>query len=84
MDTLMKADIFFFVTTIAVILLLVLLVIICIYFIKILKNFKDISDILKQSTEKVSGHIEDFSDMMMNNPLFRLFFGKKKKTRKKQ
>lgn len=80
----MKADIFFFVTTIAVIIVLFLIIVAFFYFIKILRNFKDISQILKDGTEKVSNHLDELSETVLNNPLFKFFFNKKRKTRKKE
>ncbi len=56
METLLKADIFFFVTTIAVIFFIVLLI----YLILILKNIFHISKLVKKESENV---VKDISDL---------------------
>jgi len=48
MDTLIHADIFFFVTTFAVIMVASVFTVALFYFIKILKNTKEISEMIKE------------------------------------
>jgi len=83
MGNLIHADIFFFITSIAVILLTILLILAFVYLIQILKNFRDISEIIKNGATKASMHIEDLSNSVVNNPIFRFIFGKKKTTKKR-
>ncbi len=78
MDTLVKADVFFFISAIATVILTLLFIVALYYLIRILKDFSEISDTLKKGVDKASGHLDDLVDMLMNNPLFRFFFGKKK------
>lgn len=60
MDTsLLKSDIFFFVTTIAVVVLTLILSIIMIYLISILRYLKSISQIAKDQAEVISDDIDD-------------------------
>jgi MFS superfamily sulfate permease-like transporter len=60
MDTsIVKADIFFFVTTIAVVVLTLILSIIMIYLISILRYVKHISQIAKDQAEVISDDIDD-------------------------
>lgn len=59
MESLLKADIFFFVTTIAVILLTIGGVIIIAYVWKIVRDIKDVSEIIKEQTHKVSDDIDE-------------------------
>lgn len=59
MDTLMKADIFFFITTIAVIIGAVLLIIILIYGILIFKDLLAISKKVKEETELIAMDIDE-------------------------
>jgi hypothetical protein len=59
MDTVAKADIFFFVTTIFVGILGVVMVIVAVYFIKILRDLKDISSIVKSETEQIAVDVEN-------------------------
>lgn len=81
METLMKADIFFFISAIGTILFTVFGLVALYYLIRILKDFSSISDALKKGVETASGHLDDLVDMLMSNKLFRFFFGKKR-TRK--
>jgi len=85
MDSLIHADIFFFVATIAVVLLSVLLIIVIYYLHQTLRNFRDISRMLKNGVEnagdKIEGVMEDVEDSM----IYKFIFGKKtKKTKHKK
>ncbi len=81
MDTLMKADIFFFISSISAVVLTIFAIIALYYLIRVLRDFSEISDTLKRGVDKASGHLDDLVDMLMSNALFRFFFGKKR-TRK--
>lgn len=59
METFIHADIFFFITSIAVILLTAALVALLIYLIRILRDLKKISAKVKDETELVAGDIDD-------------------------
>lgn len=86
MENLIHADIFFFITSVAVVVLTILVIIALIYFIKILKNVKDISETVRDGVDSASSHVEELLNKLMDNPIFRFMFGKnreKKKTRKK-
>lgn len=88
MDTLLHADVFFFVTTIAVILIATVIVIAFIYIIQILKNLRDVSRVFKKGTDKAGESIEAIINLIINNKIFQMFFGKKtprtkRKTNKK-
>ncbi len=78
METLIKTDIFFFVTTISVIILTIFLIICFYYFARILKNFKDISVLLKKGVNNASKNIDDIGKQVSDSSLFRFIFGKKK------
>ena len=82
MDTFIQADIFFFITSVSVVLLTLLIIICLFYLLKILKNFKDISDTLKNGVEEVGGHLEDIAESVENSTIFRFIFGKQKSSRK--
>lgn len=89
MDTLLHADVFFFITSVAVILITTMIIISLIYFVQILKNLRDISSAIKKGTDAVSGSVEAFINLIINNPFFKTFFGDKKpkskrKTKKNQ
>lgn len=79
METLMKADAFFFVTTIAVALVAVALIVAIIYLIKILKNFKDTSDIIKDGAFEAKQNLEELCANVNSSSMFSFLFGKKTK-----
>lgn len=88
MDTLIHADVFFFITTIVVLVVGTFLVIALIYIIEILKNFRDISKTFKKGTDKMGESAEAVMNFIINNKLFQMFFGNikpkaKRKTNKK-
>ncbi|MFN4181306.1 MAG: hypothetical protein ACK4FA_01230 [Candidatus Paceibacteria bacterium] len=78
MDTLMKADIFFFISSMSAVVLTIFAIIALYYLIRILRDFSNISDTLKNGVDKASGHLDDLIDMLMSSAFFRLFFGKKR------
>lgn len=84
METLVKADIFFFVTTIAVIVFTILIAI-CLYYLSgTLKNFRDITDKLKLGVNSASEHLEELIEKVEENPVFRFIFGGRKPIKKKK
>lgn len=58
MNELLKADIFFFITSIAVIVIAVLLVIALIYIIRILRDVKGVSKTAKESADAIGEDIQ--------------------------
>jgi uncharacterized protein YoxC len=64
----MKADIFFFITSIAVALMTILFLIVLVYAIKILKNFKEISDIARSTSEIIAADLEELREKMKTGP----------------
>ena len=60
MNSLLKADIFFFVTALAVVVIAAILAVVLVYLVRILRDFKTISTKLKEQTDLVS---EDISDL---------------------
>ncbi len=83
MDTLIHANIFFFVTTIAVIIFVLLGIIMAVYIIQILRNIKRASDKLEEGIENLSEHAEALSDKITGSFLFTLLFGKRAKKQNK-
>jgi hypothetical protein len=59
MDTLIHADIFFFITTIAVVVGAILVSVILIYLIMIFRDLKSISSTVKQETELIAMDIDE-------------------------
>ncbi len=80
METLAKADIFFVVTTIFVAILAVFAIIAGIYLVKILRNLRDVSNLVKSETLHIAGDIENIrSDIKRNglnlSGIFKFFKG---------
>lgn len=84
MNTLIHADIFFFITTIAVIIFLILGVIVFIYIIGILRNIKKASDIIGEKIEAASQSADSLYHSIKQSFLFSLLFGKKKRAAHKK
>lgn len=82
MNTLIHADIFFFVTTIAVIVFLILGSIAFYYLIKILRNIHRASEILGDKLEEASEHADSLYHRIADSLLFNMIF--KKRTRSKR
>ena len=59
METLAKADIFFVVTTVAIVFGALALIIIAAYFVRILRDVKRISRVVKDETEGIADDIGD-------------------------
>lgn len=62
MDSLLKADIFFMVTTVAVFIVTGVVIWVMIYLVKILRNVEDISETVKTETKKFSQDIDGFRE----------------------
>lgn len=90
MDSILKADIFFFVTTVAVVLLTALIATFLVYAIHILRTARDTSEIVKSTVQHVSQsvlgaqeNVEDFLQKLNVVQLIRSAFGGKRKNVKK-
>ena len=86
MESILKADIFFFVTTIAIVLLTTLLATALVYLIGLLRTMRESSEIIKNTVSEVSKTILDaqenvggFLQKLNVIQLFRSAFGTKRK-----
>lgn len=81
----MKADIFFFISSIASVVLAVLLSVALYYFIKAGKNLYRISEKLQDHFKESEEFVFDLKDRLEENIIFRLFFppARKRKHAKK-
>ena len=70
----MKADIFFFISSIATIVLTLLFSIVLFYFIKAGKNLYLISEKLQTHFKESEEFVSELKDRLENNLIFRLFF----------
>jgi hypothetical protein len=85
MDTFIKADIFFFISSVASIFLAVLFSIVLFYFIKAGRNLYLISEKLQKYFKDSEEFVLDLKERLEENLIFRLFFlsgrSKKRNTR---
>lgn len=81
METLVKADIFFFISSIATIILTILVSILSIYLIKAGKNLYELSETLKTSYNDSEEFISELKDRLEGNMVFRMFFPPLRKKR---
>lgn len=79
MESIIHADIFFFITSIAVIVTTALIIVASFYIIPTLRNFRDISRTLKRGVDSAEEAIEDAYNHVEDSPIFRFIFGKKKR-----
>lgn len=70
METLIHADIFFFVTTIAVALISLLFMVVIIYIVRILNDFHYISGVVRKQTDLLAEDIEGFRDGIKDRGVF--------------
>jgi len=83
MESILRSDIFFFITSISVVIITVFLLIALFYFIKILRNFHKISSILRNYAESADAGLRDLGEQIRHSPLFTFIFGKEKVKREK-
>jgi hypothetical protein len=82
METFMKADIFFFVTTIAVGIITIFLCVAIYYVIVGLRRFKDLADKLERGIDTAEENISETVERVTDSFLFGLLFPKKRKKKK--
>ena len=78
MESIIKADVFFFISSIAIVLMTVMFVIAMFYLIKIMKDFAHISEALRGTVDGATHSLEEIGDHIKGSPIFRFFFGKKR------
>jgi hypothetical protein len=83
MESLVQADIFFFITSIAVIICTIVFIVTGYYVIKTMKNISRISESLKNTVESAESELADISNHVRDSALFTFIFGKRKKSKKK-
>jgi len=84
MESILRSEIYFFISSISVIIITVILIIIGFYLIKIMRNFSIISERLKETVDGTTTSLEEVGDSIKESYLFRLFFrnNKRRKNRK--
>ncbi len=84
MESIMRSDIFFFITSISVIIVSIFFVVVLYYFIKMMKNFYEISNILKNYTKDTETELRDMGQHIRQSPIFTFIFGKEKIKKEKK
>lgn len=79
MDRLIQMDIFFFISSIAVVLFSILLIVAIYYLREILRNFRDISRTLKNGVNNASDKVESAFEDIEESMVYKFIFGKKKR-----
>jgi uncharacterized protein YoxC len=83
MEPILKSEVFFFISSISVILITVIFIIFGFYLIKIMKNFAEISESIKNTVNGATSSIEEVGNNIKESAIFRFFFGKKRNKSKK-
>jgi len=78
MESILKSDIFFFISSISVVVVTAVLLVIGFYFIRLMRNFYKISKILRNCAEDAEGGLREMGEHIRHSPLFTFFFGKEK------
>ena len=79
MESVLKADIFFFITSIFVCIVTVVLIITGYYAVRILRNIEDITKKLKRTVSHTEADLAEIGERVTESSLFSFVFGKKKR-----
>jgi len=79
MESVLKSDIFFFITSISVCIITVVLLIAGYYIIRILKNIEDITKKIRKTVSAAESDIGEIGERITKSSLFSFFFGKKRR-----
>lgn len=82
METVMKADVFFFISSVATIVLLILASILLFYFIKAGRNLYLLSEALKGRFKDSEEFVTELKERLEDNMVFRMFFPPSRKRRR--
>lgn len=82
METFIKADIFFFVTTIVAIVMSIFLGIVLYYAIIVLKRILHLCDIVEKNIDTASAELKEIVFRIKDSFIFNVLFTKKKKSKK--
>lgn len=82
METLIKADIFFFISSVATVVLTILASVLLVYLIKAGKNLFALSDALKGGLKESEEFALELKERLEDNLVFRLFFPPLRKRRR--
>jgi len=83
MSSLLTSDIFFFITALSVIILTIIFATAGIYLVKILKEFKEMLEKLKNMVHKTEAEFDTLYAELTESWIFKLLFGRKGTIKKK-
>ena len=82
MEPVLKADIFFFITSIAVVVFTIFFTIIGVHLVRIMKNFSRISESLKNGVDTAGEELKEITEQVLESTVFNFLFTKKRKKKK--
>jgi hypothetical protein len=83
MATIVKADIFFFISSIATVIITILLSVVLYYFIRAGKNLHKLSESLQERFADSEEFVIELKERLEDNPVFRFFFPPARRRKKK-
>jgi hypothetical protein len=83
METLLKADIFFFISTLATVVITVMAAVLLFYLIRARKSLNNLLNMLKDNLGAGEEFVSDLRERMEENVIFRTFFPPAKKSKRK-
>ena len=84
MNTLMQTDLFFFITTIAIILMTIGVCVALFYIIRLVREVEQAWHTTKKRAEEIGENIQDAKDELLESPMIQLITSFAKKTRRKK
>ncbi len=78
MESILRSDIFFFITAIAVIIITVFILVALFYFIRMMINFYKISKVLRSYTKDTEIELREIGHHIRHSPIFTFIFGKER------
>jgi len=82
MDTLLQSQVFFFISSVGFVFLWVMAAVFLYYLIRVASSFSRIMDMIEGHINTVGDVTKEMLSEMKDNPIFKFFFGKKRKSRK--
>jgi hypothetical protein len=84
MDTFLKMDIFFFITSVAVIIVTTIIIMAGYRIVRILKNIEHVTETLRNTVHSAESEMADIGERVTDSALFTFIFGKKKSKAKRE
>lgn len=82
METLLKSDIFFFVSAVQTVIVTLLLIVVFFYVIRIVRELNSISISIKEGLTDSQTYVAELKERLNSNLLFRFFFPSRRKFRR--